>query len=382
MQANTTSPRPRVSDVASWMVAITGLVLLVLLFLSFVLETRTPSGSSATTSNTSGGSIAFFEFGLTADTLWLASTADPSNREALFTAPHAAEFGVVPSVSANGNAIAYTALPTNTAAPAPDAPAALWYAPLSGGNPRHIASDVDLLVAPVWSPTGDHVVFRRSDATSYALLITPTSGGDDQRILVMTASDYALFPVGFTPDGETFYHVTVSNEGTRLFSVDVASGELTPVSELYDGLTRDWTLSPDGTELAFLGLAYGPQAITSRAYVMDLASAEIEPVTDARVMAFSPIWDQEGALVVGTLTPTGESGFIKVEDGQASQVLGAGSGFDVPLAYLPGGAYLVQAFDGESLKAPGHVSLTLIDSNGERHVLSRGEVTFAGWSAR
>ena len=81
MQANTTSPRLRVSDIASWMVAITGLVLLVLLFLSFVLETKAPSSSSATNS-ASGGSVAFFEFGQTADTLWLASTSDPGEREA------------------------------------------------------------------------------------------------------------------------------------------------------------------------------------------------------------------------------------------------------------------------------------------------------------
>jgi Tol biopolymer transport system component len=364
------------------MVATFGVVLLILLFLSFVLEKKAPSGSS-TAGSSSDGHVAYFEFGLTSDTLWLASISDPAKREAVLTASHAREFGVVPSVSPNGGAIAYTALPRSTDAPAPDAPADLWYASLtSRAEPQHIASDADLLVAPVWSPDAKGLVFRRSDATSYALVETSIDGKGAERILAMTASDYALFPLGYAPDGATFYHVTVSNDGTQLFSVDTESGSLRSVAELSGGLSRDWALSPDGTRLAFLALTYSADAITSRAYVMNLATAEMEPVTDAGVTAFSPVWDQKGALVIGTLSPDGESSFVKFENGSNSQTLGPKTGFDVPLAYLPGGAYLVQAFEGLSLSAPGRVSLTLIDANGKRHVLSRGDVTYAGWSAR
>ena len=60
MQANTTSPRLRVSDIAAWMAAIFGIILLLLLLLSFVLETRAPS-SSSTAGTTAAGRIAYFE---------------------------------------------------------------------------------------------------------------------------------------------------------------------------------------------------------------------------------------------------------------------------------------------------------------------------------
>jgi Tol biopolymer transport system component len=381
MQANTTSPRLRVADVAAWLAAIFGVVLLVLLFLSFALETRAPTNTPAA-GTASGGSVAYFEFGLTADTLWLASAADPSSRKAVFTAPHAREFGVIPSISPTGRHVVYAALPPSTAAPGPDTPAELWYAPLTAGaEPRLVATGVDLLVEPVWSPDAKRIVYRRSDATSYSLIEMPADGGAE-RILVMTSSDDALFPIGFSADGATFYHVALNSAGSRLFALETASGTVTTVAQISDGLTRDWALSPDGSQIAYLALTTSPEAISSRAYSIDLATAAIEPLTDLGVSAFGPVWDREGTLVVGTLTPGGEGSFVQVRDGKTSQVLGPEGGFDVPLAYLPGGAYLVRAFEGASASAPGRASLTLIDSDGARHVLSTSDVTFVGWSAR
>lgn len=380
MQANTTSPRLRVSDIASWMVAILGVVLLVLLLLSFALETRAPTTTSVT-GTASSGRIAYFEFAAAADTLWLTSASDPSNRQPIFTAPHALEYGVIPSISPYGTGVAYTALPPSTPAPGPDSPAELWYAPLNAGaEPRLVANGLDLLVPPVWSRDGSHVVFRRSDTTSYSLVETTVEGGSE-RTLVVTTSDYALFPLGFSADDETLYYVMLSNADSRLFAVDVQHRAFTDVATLSDGLTRDWKLSPDANTVSFLALDYTPEAINSRAFVVDLASGDKKPVTDAGVSAFGPVWDADGALVVSVLAPGGEASFVRFSDGQPTQVRGPASGFDVPLAYLPGGAHLVRAFEGASSSAPGPASLTLIDSNNERHVLSNGDVTFVGWSA-
>jgi hypothetical protein len=362
------------------MAAIFGVVLLVLLLLSFALETRAPATTPAA-GTAPTGHVAYFQFGTTADTLWLASAADPSVRDAVFTAPHAREYGVVPSLSPNGRDMVYAALEPSIPAPAPDSPAELWYAPLTGIEPRVITNGVDLRVAPVWSPDAKRIVFRRSDATSYSLVEMPFDGGAE-RILAMSSSDYALFPVGFTPDGSTFYHVSLGRDGSQLIALDTASGHLTIAALLSNGLTRDWTLSADGSQIAYLAMNYTPEAISSRAYVLTLASGDIEPLTDLNVSAFGPVWDTQGGLVVGTLTPGGEGSFVQVQDGRTSQVLGPDAGFDVPLEYLPGGAYLVRAFEGASAAAPGRASLTLIESSGERHVVSTSDVTFVGWSAR
>ena len=381
MQANPTSPHPRFSDIASWLAAVFGLLLLVLLILSFALENRAPASTPATSLSNSG-SIAYFEFGSSIDTLWLASSDNSQDRQAIFSAPHARDFGVVPSISPQGVAVAYAALPPSTAAPGPDSPADLWYATINSvAEPRIIASDIDLLVAPVWTPDAERVVFRRSDATGYSLVEIAVDGGSE-RVLVTSSIAKALFPVGFTPDGATLYHVGLGQDGSRLFALERATGVVTPVANLSDGLTRDWALAPDGSQLAFLALTSTADALTSRAFVFDFESNGVVPVTDENASAFGPVWDNTGALVVGSLTRGGEGSLIRIEDGKASQVLGSATGFDVPLAFSPGGGFLVRAFEGASTSAPGLASLTFIDSSGERHVLSSHDATLVGWSAR
>ena len=81
MQAKTTSPQA--GSLATWLVAILGVGLLVILLLSFVLERQTGAGSQVA-GLSSSSRIAYFEFGRDADTLWLANPADLSDRTRLF----------------------------------------------------------------------------------------------------------------------------------------------------------------------------------------------------------------------------------------------------------------------------------------------------------
>src|SRR5688500_16256593 len=134
MQAKTTSPQA--GSLATWLVAILGVGLLVILLLSFVLERQT-GPSSQVAGIVSSSRIAYFEFGRDADTLWLASPADLSDRKRLFAVPHAPEFGVVPSVAPDGRSFVFTALAPKTPAPSPNAPAGLWHTPVSANaTPR------------------------------------------------------------------------------------------------------------------------------------------------------------------------------------------------------------------------------------------------------
>ncbi len=381
MQAGTTSPRPRVSDIAIWLLVLLGVGLLVLLLLSFALESK-PGTSGDSSVGAGPGRIAYFEFGVTADTLWLVSPATPSQREKVFTVPHAREFGVVPSIAPDGRSLAYAALPATNPAPSPDAPAGLWLTEISrDARPRLLVSDIDLRVPAVWSPDGSTLVYRRSNADGYSLATQPAAGGEE-RILAHSNAGVALFPVGFAPDGSRFYHVALSEDGSRLFSVDPANGVQTEVALLSPGITRDWSLSKDGTRLAFLALSYAPDAISARAYLLDLATAALRPVTSATVDAFGPVWAADGALLAGSLGAHGEANLVRVDGDSTTLLPGSGRGFDVPLGFARDGrAYLVRAFSGASAAAPGAATLTLIDENGGRHVIAAGDVTFAGWSA-
>jgi Tol biopolymer transport system component len=381
MQLGTTSPRPRVSEIASWLLALAGIGLLLLLLLSFLMEAK-PS-SPATPATSGPGRIAYFEFGTAADTLWLVNPATPSQREKLLSVPHAREFGVVPSIAPDGRSLAYAALPIENPAPTPDAPAGLWLIEISrDAQPRLLVNGIDLRVPAVWSPDASSLVYRRSNADGYALATLPAAGGEE-RLLSHSDGSTALFPVGFAPDGSRFYHVALSESaGSHLVSVDVTTGVQTEVVQLSPGITREWSLSKDGARLAFLAMGYTANAISAQAFVLELSTLALTPVTGPTVNAFGPVWAADGSLLVGSLGAHGEANLVHVQDSQTTLVPAEGRGFDVPLGFARDGSfYLVRAFSGASATAPGAATLTLIDKDGGRHVIASGDVTFAGWSA-
>ena len=132
----------------------------------------------------------------------------------LTTIDHAPEYGAAVALSPDGTRIAYVALPASGAA-AIDAPAEVWVMDRNGRNRKRLAGDADLPVAPVWSPDGLSVVFRRSDnsdAAGHFQLVRVTTDGAETTLVDSTDG---LLPVGFAPDG-SLYFVRLSTAGTDL----------------------------------------------------------------------------------------------------------------------------------------------------------------------
>src|SRR5205807_2049632 len=102
----------------------------------------------------SGMRAAYVEFGATADTLWLARPQDPGVRQRVLSVPHALGFGIAPSLSPRGDAVAYSLLPPETASPARDSPADLYVAPFGGGEPKLLVHVIDPLVRPLSASDG------------------------------------------------------------------------------------------------------------------------------------------------------------------------------------------------------------------------------------
>ena len=364
----------------AWVAAGSGLLLMVLLLLSFMADARpTPTSEVA---GTNGGRVAYLQFGLTADTLWLADPASPADREALFTVSHAAEYGILPSVSPDGERFAYTALPEGLPAPGPDSPAQLWAASLdAGAEPLLLAEGIDLLVPPIWSPDGESVVYRRSEGMTHTLAIGPVAGGEE-RIVAYSESE-ALFPVGFAVEGDRLLLVGLNDSGgSHLYEVALASGVQTPVATLSGGLTRDWKLSPDGTRLAYLEVAFSEAEVASRAVLLDLGTGEVTRLSAANEAAFGPVWSDAGRLVVGTFDPaTAQASLLIIDGDTRSRLAGPATGFDVPMAYdASQDAYLGRAFENDSMTAPGRSTLVLVGADGTRTTIAEGEVTLVGWT--
>lgn len=373
----------------AWALAILGAAVLSLVPLS-LLDLRlidAPSlGGGPATNN--GPRIAYFEFASTADTLWLADPSDPSRRQKLLVAPHAVDFGVVPSLAPDGRRFVYTALPPATKAPSADTPAGIWMFAPGEKSPRLLDDDADLLVRPVWSSDGGSIVFRRSRAPTqgapgdYRLVHLDLATGE-KRLLVSDAGA-ALFPVAFSPDGARFYYIRLQPDGSHLFALDLADGVTADVASLAPGLTRDWALSPDGSRIAYLVMGFGGARIVSRAAVLDLASGAIASPGQPGDDAFSPVWSAAGELVFGRTADGGATaGLLHAASDDVPVLPAPRRGFDVPLSFSPAADRLVvRSFDGASAMAPGRSQLTLVGTDGARRTIVAGEVTFLGWLVR
>ncbi len=373
MQARTTLPSRQLNLLLMALVAL-GVGLLSILPMSLL-----HTGSTSTVVPGAGSPrVAYFEFNRTSDTLWLAQTADPTQRQRLYSVAHADEFGIVPSLAPDHSHFAYTVLPANTRAPSPDSPADVWLSDLKGTDkPRLLAQNVDLLVAPVWSPKSDALVYRRSD--DYRLFSLDIASGQERQLVAGDGA--ALFPVGFAPDAGTLYYVKMTNDESTLLALDMNDASSLPVAKLSDGLTRDWKLSPAGDRIAYLAMSMDSTAVASRAFVLDIATG-VATQSGPEADAFSPAWSNNGDLALGSLSDSGPAngGVVTPDVASKAQFAAPPKGFDVPLVFAPSGKQLVvRNFDGASAVNPGRERLEIVSADGNRTTITNDEVTFLGW---
>ena len=334
------------------------------------------------------GHILINEFGIEADTLWTAPADKPSERQVVAVVPHAAHYGIYATLSPDGRYIAYNALSPGLRDASADSPAEVWVMGVDGAYPRLLASDADLLVAPVWAPDSASVVIRRSRSWQNAAgafdLVRVSLSGDETALLTAEA---ALFPVGFSSDGERLYYTQLSAAGTELAQVSAVGGTPSPIAHLGDDFTRDWRISPDGSRLAFLTPEESAAGTVLRAMVVDLDGVpDLRPALPGAgrpTQDFNPIWHpRDGDITVGRLTMgEGSAPAIRV-DASGPQPLEAPSrGFDVPVAWSPdGGTLALRSFQGDLREDPEPWRLVLLDAQGQRReVTSEGEISFVGW---
>ena len=331
--------------------------------------------------------IVFSEFGPTEDTLWSAPADDPSQRTVIATVGHAREYGILASVSPDGSLIAYTVLPPWQPKPSADAPAEVWVMGSNGGEPRRLASDADLLIAPVWSPGSASVVFRRSEgrdnvAGSFRLVRVDLSGRETE----LLEMDAGLFPVGFSPDGADLYYVQLSRDGTELARVRVDTLTTATIAHLSDDFTRDWHLSPDGRRLSFLAPVAASRTPSFRAMVVDIDSAAgPRPVREGTSGDFNPIWHPNSRDLTLGQEPGGSESEAALRlnalGGAPEELEAPDRGFDVPISWSPDGSYLaLRSFEGRSALDPGRDGIVILGPDGEREELRRGaELSLAGW---
>ncbi len=125
----------------------------------------------------------------------------------------------------------------------------LWEVPRTGGEAHVLASGMDLLDGPIFSPDGSMVAFTGTYDSNTDVYVVPASGGQPLRLTYHPGPDIA---VGWTPDGKSvlFRSQRYSySDPNQLFIVPVTGGfpkEL-PLPQAETG-----AYSPDGSRIAYV----------------------------------------------------------------------------------------------------------------------------------
>ena len=324
--------------------------------------------------------LLYSEFGQWADTVWAADPDDPGHRAYVASIEHSPGFGISASLSPDGTTLAYIVLPRGASR---SDSAELWTKEIGTTNSKQLAENVDLLTDPVWAPASDAVVIRRPTGIETSNLVLVDLDGNES---TLTQGIAAPFPIGFAPDGQSLYIATLSAAGTQLLRVPRDGGTAAALTQLSTGFSRDWSVSPDGRQVAYLAQTSG-SSLSYTAEVYDVDGDETRgAVAGLSGSQFNPIWHPDGGLTVGSAPATETAGAMvhALSDGAGGTtgvLAGPETGFDVPLSWSTDGSYLiVRNFEGASASDPGPSHVVIISNTGQRLQLSaQSDVLVIGW---
>jgi eukaryotic-like serine/threonine-protein kinase len=129
----------------------------------------------------------------------------------------------------------------------------LYRAPMLGGTPQKLATDIDSNIS--FSPDGRQFAFVRyndPDPGKYRLIIQPTTGGDE-KVLVSGPLTQCLFGLSWSPDGKVIVCAILQPDGalSGLIATDATTGQQRVFFHT-DGILADIAWLPDGKGLLVL----------------------------------------------------------------------------------------------------------------------------------
>ena len=366
----------------------------------FIYSTNHDSPTAFQRAQDAGSRLLVSEFGINADAIVAINPDDVGSREVIATIDHAPEYGVLAAVSPDGGSIAYTALPADSPDPSPAAPAIAGIVD-ANGDVAVLATDIDLVIPPVWSPDGSGIVVRKNtpcDAAGLSCEEYPAGffellllGRDGSRSTITSWRSASAFPVAFSPEGATFYFATLNNTGTDLYRVSLDGTSESLIAHLSDQVARDWQLSPDGASLAYSSAESGAQPMVI-ARVLDLSTGAIRDALASDALEagpastgvargeFNPAWHPEGDLTVARLNLDGGSAAVSVGTEGSTIETSSVTSIDLPLGWSPdGGALAVRSVEGATPYEAGANHVEVITIAGRQRVSESSDVTIVGW---
>ena len=283
------------------------------------------------------------------------------------TVPHLHGYSLRGAVSPTGRHVALLS-PDTAIAGRPFA--ALIVLDLETGLSRRLAEGLHPLQDVLWTPDATALVVTRNVRTvegEPGVAVARVGFDGTETVLETHMGVGIVAPVGFDAQGRLLA-VRIDARGSTL------TRDGAEVLWLSTHVTRDWALSPDGAQLAFVevnlweGLRYLPHVVS-----IDGGGGAVTAASTSTGQALGAAWSPSGdAPSFGNEPSAPPPGSVSAQ---------GPAGFDVPLAYSRDGAALaVSHWSGYSFDEPGTPRLEIVSGSGRQSL--DGFSRFFGWSAR
>ena len=237
---------------------------------------------------------------------------------------------------------------------------------------REVPATVDYLSTFAWSRDGQDIVVSHTaepDATgrSSIQLLKVDAASFAVSTLATFNDAYGAAPVGFSVDGQALFVVVTDQSGSNLWAV--RDGHTQKLAPLSPGRTRDWSLSPDGSRLAYIEiLGAGERTYAGRTLVI-ATGAVID--SDPSTNQLGPAWEPSSQV------PDfgGPGGTVHLA--QASPP----ASYLVPTSWSPDGTTLVATiYSASSELGPSYPATIALVTSGHRVPLATAEgAQILGW---
>ncbi len=187
----------------------------------------------------------------------------------------------------------------------------IWEMPRLGGRAHVLASGMDLLIKPIFSPNGLMVAFTGTYDGNTDVYVVPAAGGQPRRLTFHPGPDVA---VGWTPDGrEVLFrsHRYSYSDPNQLYTVAVTGGF---PRKLPLPMAEAGSYSPDGTHLAYVpGFQWEPfwkgykGGQHTQVWLAKLSDSSVVRIPDENANESDPMWvgntvyflsDREGPITL------------------------------------------------------------------------------------
>ena len=242
-----------------------------------------------------------------------------------------------------------------------------------GANVQYLTDSSAIVLAPRFSPDGNRVLYT-SYETGFPRIYVLDVNNVGRRAIDLPSGTMSFAP-RFAPDGQTAVFSLTTGGNTDLYTVNLASGNLSRLTSAPSIETAP-SYSPDGSRIVFESDRSGNQQL----YVMPATGGDATRISFGAGRYGTPVWSPRGDLVAFTKQNKGRFhiGVMRL-DGSEERLLTA-SFLDEGPTWSPNGRVIM--FTRETQGAAGAPSLYSVDISGRnlKPLRTEGGASDPSWS--